>query len=255
MRGSRSGHVLGGSIQISRYAARVALLATVLSVTKPARIAPSILAADFYRLGEEVAKVEAHVEILHIDVMDGHFVPNITFGIPVLESLRPHSSLRFDCHMMTMNPHCFFDMLQRSGANSVIVHVEVYPKPTNIAALAQDVGLDFGLALNPATPFKAVAPFLELCDSLLVMAVEPGFGGQVFMESSLPKVAEARRFIDLHGLTTDVQVDGGVDIDNIRKIRDTGADVLIAGSSVFRADDSVAAISAMRDEIGAINRR
>ena len=230
-------------------------LTTVLAVIKPARIAPSILTADFSRLGEDVAKVESHVDLLHIDVMDGHFVPNISLGIPIIRSLRPHSILRFDCHMMTTNPRHHFAALSEAGADIVTVHIEVYPEPEDAAASARMAGLGFGLVLNPATPLEAVEPFVDLCDMLVVMSVEPGFGGQEFIEASLSKIAEARKIVDSRGLATDIEVDGGIGPNNIRQARDAGADVFVVGSAIFQADDPVAAIAAMRDEVRVSDRQ
>jgi ribulose-phosphate 3-epimerase len=209
---------------------------------QPARIAPSILAADFAHLADQVALVEPYVELLHIDVMDGHFVPNISFGIPVIASLRTATSLFFDCHLMTTNPHVYFKPLRDAGADLVSVHIEVYPDPSHVAAQAREAGLAFGLALNPATPFDAVAPFVDLADLLLVMSVDPGFGGQVFIEESLAKVESARNLIDSRGLSTDIEIDGGISADTARAARDAGVDIFVAGSAVFRSPDPVAAV-------------
>ena len=228
---------------------------TVLAVIKPPRIAPSILAADFSRLGEEIAKVEPHVDLLHIDVMDGHFVPNLSLGIPVISSIRPLTSLRFDCHLMTTNPAPYFEALKAAGADIVTVHIEVYPEPEEPARQARDFGLDFGLVVNPATPVEAIEPFIEICDMALVMSVQPGFGGQTFIEESLPKVEQLRKFVDSRGLSTDIEIDGGIGPENIGRARDAGVDVFVAGSSIFRADDPVAAIAAMRDELGVSDRQ
>ena len=216
---------------------------------KRARIAPSILAADFSKLGDEVAAVEPHVELLHIDVMDGHFVPNISLGMPVIESLRPHSALTFDCHMMTTNPAEYFAALRKAGADLVSVHIEVYPEPEAVAARARAHDLRFGLVLNPATPFEAVEPFVELCDMLVVMSVQPGFGGQELIEATLDKIAEARKYVDSRGLQTDIEVDGGIGLDNIRRAHEAGADVFVAGSSVFGASDPVSALQGLRREL------
>jgi ribulose-phosphate 3-epimerase len=213
---------------------------------RPARISPSVLAADFAHLADEVSKVEPHVELLHLDVMDGHFVPNISFGIPVISSLRRVSSLFFDCHLMTTNPHVYFKELRDAGVDLVTVHVEAYPDPTEAARLAREQGLAFGLALNPPTPFEAVAPFVELVDLLLVMSVNPGFGGQAFIESSLRKVESARKLIDSQGLAADIEIDGGVTSGNARAARDAGVDVFVAGTAVFRAADPAAAVSDLR---------
>lgn len=218
---------------------------------KPARIAPSILAADFAALGADIARVEPHADMLHIDVMDGHFVPNLTLGMPVIRAIRKGSDLLFDCHLMTTNPDAYLGPLRESGADQVTVHVEVFPDPRPVARQASEHGLRFGLVLNPATPFVAVEPFVELCDILVVMSVEPGFGGQSFIASTMAKVTEARKFVDSAGLQTDIQVDGGIDLHTIGTARDAGADVFVAGTSVFRAPDPVAAIAELRDVLAA----
>ncbi len=216
------------------------------TVRKPPRIAPSILAADFARLGEDVARVAGHVDMLHIDVMDGHFVPNISLGIPVIRSLRRATDLYFDCHLMTTNPDAFLDELSDAGADLVTMHIEACPDPRGAAARARTAGLDFGLVLNPTTPIDAVAPFLELCDLLLIMSVQPGFGGQAFKDEILPKVEAARNLVDSQGLTTDIQVDGGITPETGAMARKAGADVFVAGTAIFRAPDPVAAVEELR---------
>lgn len=212
----------------------------------PARIAPSLLAADFAHLADEVARVEDHIDLLHIDVMDGHFVPNLSFGMPVIESLRAVTDLYFDCHLMVTNPVSLFEPLARAGANLVTVHIEVHPNPTEAATQARRHGLDFGLVLDPGTPFDAVAPFVELCDLLLIMSVQPGFGGQAFIPEVMSKVESARKFIDSGGLRTDIEVDGGITPETARLARDAGADVFVAGTAIFRAPDPVAAVKSLR---------
>ncbi|MDP8958115.1 MAG: ribulose-phosphate 3-epimerase [Actinomycetota bacterium] len=219
---------------------------------KPPRIAPSLLAADFSRLAEEVARVEAQVDLLHLDVMDGHFVPNLSFGMPVIESLRPRSSLYFDCHLMTTNPDTYFKQLREAGADLVSIHIEVHPDPTEVARLAREVGLDFGLVLSPPTPFEAVAPFLELCDLLLVMSVDPGFGGQEFIPGVLTKVGQAREWVDSRGLRTDIQVDGGITPETAPLARRAGADIFVAGTAIFRAHDPVEAVRRLREAVEAV---
>jgi ribulose-phosphate 3-epimerase len=212
----------------------------------PAKIAPSLLAADFARLADQVALVEDHVDLLHLDVMDGHFVPNLTFGMPVIESLRAVTDLYFDCHLMVTNPVSLFEPLAGAGANLVTVHIEVHPDPTRAARVAREHGLDFGLVLDPGTPFEAVEPFVELCDLLLVMSVHPGFGGQAFIPEILPKLEAARKFVDSAGLRTDIEVDGGITPETARRARDAGADVYVAGTAIFRAPDPVEAVRRLR---------
>ncbi len=214
--------------------------------TMPVKIAPSLLAADFARLADEVAGVESHVDLLHVDVMDGHFVPNLTFGMPVIASLRATTELYFDCHLMVSNPISLFGPLAEAGANLVTVHIEVHPDPTRAASAARDAGLDFGLVLSPPTPFDAVVPYVELCDLLLVMSVNPGFGGQAFVPEVLPKVEAARKFIDSEGLRADIEIDGGITPGNAPLARAAGADVIVAGTAVFGDPDPVAAVERLR---------
>jgi len=212
----------------------------------PVKIAPSLLAADFAHLADAVAQVEAHVDLLHVDVMDGHFVPNLTFGMPVIQSLRATTDLYFDCHLMVSNPISLFEPLKSAGANLVTVHIEVHPDPTKAAAAASKAGLDFGLVLSPATPFEAVVPYVELCDLLLVMSVNPGFGGQAFIPEVLPKVEAARKFVDSEGLRADIEIDGGINPGNAPLARAAGADVIVAGTAIFGDPDPAAAAERLR---------
>jgi ribulose-phosphate 3-epimerase len=213
---------------------------------KPPRIAPSILAADLARLGEEVALIEPHVELLHVDVMDGHFVPNISFGVPVIASLRKATDLPLDCHLMITNPTAYLEPLAEAGADIVTVHIEAVPDPARACATARELGLAFGLVINPPTPYEAIEPFIESSDMILVMSVHPGFGGQSFITDVLTKVERARRFIDAAGLATDLEIDGGIDPTTARAARDAGADVFVAGTSIFHAESPVAAIAELR---------
>jgi len=215
----------------------------------PVKIAPSLLAADFSRLADEVGRIESHVDLLHLDVMDGHFVPNLTFGMPVIESLRAITNLYFDCHLMVSNPISLFAPLAEAGASLVTVHIEVHPDPTAAAAAAGEVGLDFGLVLSPATPFDAVVPYVELCDLLLIMSVNPGFGGQAFIPEVLPKVEAARKFIDSERLRADIEIDGGLTPDNAPLARNAGADVIVAGTAIFGDPDPAAAVERLRTAV------
>lgn len=216
---------------------------------KPPRIFPSLLAADFANLATEVGRVEPYVDGLHLDLMDGHYVPNLTFGMPVIESLRPHTTLFFDAHLMMTNPDAYFDELAGVGVNMVTVHIEVYPDPEPIAAKAREAGLAFGLTLNPPTPFEAVEPFVELCDNLLIMSVYPGFGGQSFIPEVLSKVEKAREIVDSGGLSADIQIDGGINPETAKLSRAAGADVFVAGTSILRAPDPAAAARELRKAI------
>ena len=213
------------------------------------KIAPSLLAADFADLGQEVARIEPHVEMLHLDIMDGHFVPNISFGMPVIKSLRSRTSLLFDCHMMTTNPDVYFDELREAGGDLAMIHIEAISDPTAAASKARAAGLGFGLVLNPPTPFAAVEPFMELADMVLVMSVHPGFGGQSFMPEVLGKTESARKWVDEHGLSVDIQIDGGINLETARLAGQAGANVFVAGTAIFRADDPVAAIKRLRHAI------
>ena len=216
-------------------------------VADPVKIASSILAADFSRLGEQVAAVADHVDMIHIDVMDGHFVPNISVGLPVIRSLRPVTTIPFDCHLMITNPEFYLDRLKEAGADMVTVHIEAHPDPTSVAAEAARLGLGFGLAVNPPTPFAAIEPFLDLCSLVLVMTVQPGFGGQSFISEVLGKVEAAQTAINIAGLDTVIQVDGGIDPATIAEARAAGADVFVAGSAIFRTEDPVAAVAELRN--------
>lgn len=209
-------------------------------------IAPSILAADFARLGEEVNTVAPYVDMVHVDVMDGHFVPNLSLGIPVIESLRKVTDLKFDCHLMMQNADRYLPELKAAGADSVTVHLEVYPDPRRVAEVAAELGLEFAVAINPPTEFSALEPFVELCDMILVMGVHPGFGGQSFIDDSLRKMEAARNFVESNDLLTDIEVDGGIGAANIGRARDAGANAFVAGSAVFGQEDPVAAVKELR---------
>ena len=180
-------------------------------MNRPARIAPSILAADFGHLANDLNRIASYVDLVHVDVMDGHFVPNISLGPPVIASLRKATSLYLDCHLMITDPLSYLEPLKGAGADGVTVHIEAVPDPTAVIAEARSLGLDIGLVLNPPTPVSAIEPYLADVAMVVVMSVHPGFGGQSFIEETLPKIEELREIIDSRALSTDIEVDGGID--------------------------------------------
>lgn len=214
------------------------------------KIAPSILSADFARLGEEVREIkDAGADYVHFDVMDGLFVPNISIGIPVLKSLRKATDMFIDVHLMIERPMRYVEQFCHAGADLVNVHVEA-DSGENIRAaidLAKKLGKRTGVTLKPRTPAEAAAPYLELVDLVLVMTVEPGFGGQSFMHDQLPKISALRRMIDSVNPGCELEVDGGVDGTTAKLVKEAGANVLVAGSAVFGKADRAAAIHAIRN--------
>jgi ribulose-phosphate 3-epimerase len=201
---------------------------------QPTRIAPSILSADFADLGEEVRAVDrAGADYVHIDVMDGHFVPNITIGSGVTKALRPHSDKVFDVHLMISPVDPYIEDFAKAGADIITVHVEATPHVHRTIQLIKSLGKKAGLSLNPSTPATAVDCLLEDLDLVLVMSVNPGFGGQVFIESQLDKVAELRRRIDESGREIDLEIDGGINFETAPRAIAAGADVLVAGTATF----------------------
>ena len=206
---------------------------------KPVRIAPSILSADFARLGEEIrAMTEAGADYLHIDVMDGHFVPNLTIGPSVVKALRPHSSLPFDVHLMISPVDPFIRDFADAGADIITVHPEAGPHLHRTLQMIKSLGKKAGVSLNPATPVETVYPVLSDVDLVLVMSVNPGFGGQSFIESQLAKLRALRQRIDAQSRPIDLEVDGGINAATARQAIDAGADVLVAGTASFTGGPS-----------------
>jgi ribulose-phosphate 3-epimerase len=212
------------------------------------RIAPSILSADFACLGDSIDKVAAEADLLHVDVMDGHFVPNLTVGPPVVKSLRKRTDLYFDCHLMIDNPGDFLDDFAEAGANGCSIHVELSDVVPLFGEMRR-LGLDVGLAVNPETPFEECLPHLAHIDLLLLMTVHPGFGGQSFIEDVMDKVERARAEIDARGLKVALQVDGGINERTAPIAAAAGADVFVAGSAIFGSDDPLAAARRIRDAV------
>jgi ribulose-phosphate 3-epimerase len=209
------------------------------------KIAPSILSADFASLADDIERVSAEADLLHVDVMDGHFVPNLTIGPPVVKSLRRRTEMFLDCHLMVENPGVLLADFAKAGADRCIVHVELGdPRPLFDELRRHDVGV--GLTLSPDTPVEEVLPYLAEIDLLLVMSVRPGFGGQAFIPEVLDKVRAARRVIDEQGLPVEIEIDGGINVDTAPSAAAAGVDILVAGSAVFHADDPAAAAHAIR---------
>jgi ribulose-phosphate 3-epimerase len=210
------------------------------------RVAPSILSADFAALGEAVERVAPETDLLHVDVMDGHFVPNLTIGPPVVAALDRHSDLELDCHLMMTNPGDYLDAFRRAGADGCTVHVEV-GATADLINEARRLGLRVGLAANPDTPFAVFAPFLGEVDRMLLMTVFPGFGGQSFMPEVVPKIEETADAVRALGYRAVIQVDGGIDRSTIAAVARAGAREFVAGTAVFGAPDPRLATRQLRE--------
>lgn len=215
------------------------------------RIAPSLLSADFSRLGEELAAVET-ADVLHLDVMDGHFVPNLTIGPAIVKALRPHTKLTFDCHLMISEPQKYIDAFLAAGAEMISIHVETEPHLQRALQVIRSGGAKAGIAINPATAAETLSAALEYCDFVLVMSVNPGFGGQKFLEPVVPKIRQISRMVRERGVSVDIEVDGGIDAKTAPAVAAAGASILVAGSAVFGQKDRAAAIEAIRTAVGAV---
>lgn len=214
----------------------------------PIKIAPSILSADFSKLGEEVRRVEeAGADIIHLDIMDGHFVPNLTFGPIIVKAIRDQTELPFYVHLMVERPEDYIEKVVEAGGDLIIIHVEACTHLQRVLRMIKDFGVKSGVALNPATPLATTEYVLDDLDLILIMSVNPGFGGQEFIPSVLPKIRRARRKVMKRGLEVEIAVDGGVNVETAPKIVEAGADVLVAGTAVFGKPDLKRAIRELRE--------
>ena len=219
------------------------------SVIRKIRVAPSVLAADLGELRSDMEAVADHVDMFHLDVMDGVYVPNLTFGPPVIKWVRPAVDTFFDCHLMVSRPLDLLGPLAEAGADHVTLHTDVCPDPRRAIGLARELGLQFGLALSPAVPPSVVRPYLAELNMVVVMSVEPGFGGQAFMPETLSKVRTIRRWIDREGLSTALQIDGGIAPGTAPRAAAAGADVFVAGTAIFGRANPVEAVRLLRKAI------
>ena len=212
-------------------------------------IAPSILSADFSKMGEEVRSIEAcGADVIHYDVMDGVFVNNITFGLKMLEDIRPYTKLPIDAHLMIVNPEKYVERFAKAGADYITVHYEACKDNLReVLELIRSTGAKCGAVINPDTPVECIRDVIPLCDMVLVMSVFPGFGGQKFIHASLEKLREIRKIIDESGKEILLEIDGGITAENVAEVKAAGADVIVAGSAVFKATDRAAMIAKLKE--------
>lgn len=211
------------------------------------QISPSLLAADFANLQASIAKIEAHSDMLHLDVMDGCFVPNISFGPGLIAAVRKHSKLFFDVHLMIERPERYLEAFRKAGADGISIHYESTAQPDEVLKTIRQLGMKAAISISPETPVEVIYPLLPLCDMVLIMTVRPGFGGQKLMPECLSKITAVKEELRRLGLSLPVQADGGIGTANVKDVLRAGADVVVAGSAVFCADDPAAAIAAMRN--------
>ena len=215
------------------------------------KIAPSILSADFSRLGEEVRAVEkAGADVIHVDVMDGHFVPNITIGPLVVQGLKKLTALPLDVHLMIEEPQRYIEAFAQAGSGWITVHAEVCPQLKRMVRRIRQLKVRPGIVLKPATPLKTLFPVLDDIDLVLLMSVNPGFGGQSFIPATLKKIERLRKIVDQNGYPLEIEVDGGVKIENIREVSRAGADIFVLGTGIFKTIDYEETIKKLRQEIG-----
>ena len=215
------------------------------------KIAPSILSADFSRLGDEVRAVErAGADVIHVDVMDGHFVPNITIGPLVVQGLKKLTSLPLDVHLMIEKPERYIEVFAQAGSDWITIHAEVCPHLKRMIKKIRQLNVRPGIVLKPATSLKTLYPILDDIDLVLIMSVNPGFGGQFFIPSALKKIEKLRKIVDQNSYPLEIEVDGGVKIENIKEVSKAGGDIFVVGTGIFKTKDYEETIRKLRQEIG-----
>jgi ribulose-phosphate 3-epimerase len=213
------------------------------------KLAPSLLSADFSRLADELQSVDDGADIIHLDVMDGHFVPNLTIGPAIVKACRAHSAKLFDCHLMIEQPQLYIERFLEAGAQMISIHIEAEAHLQRALQLIRSGGAKAGIALNPATSAEMLTTAIEFCDFVLVMTVNPGFGGQKFIEPCVPKIRRISQMIQERGLPAEIEVDGGIDATTARRVVDAGASILVAGSAIFGQRDRAAAMRSIRNAV------
>lgn len=216
------------------------------------KLAPSLLSADFSRLADEIASIEQGADVLHLDVMDGHFVPNLTIGPGIVKACRKVSKLTFDCHLMIQQPQLYIERFIEAGADMISIHVEADAHLQRGLQLIRDGGAKAGIAINPATSAEALSTAIEFCDFVLVMSVNPGFGGQKFIEPVVPKIRHISQMVRERGLPVEIEVDGGIDEKTAPLVVDAGARILVAGSAIFGKPDRNAAMESIRTAVSSL---